>query len=93
MKALVGATMQNSGERLGYLDAAGLTLETSTSAYPLILRCKSRVILYWRSGVTSGVLTELLCSILLAGGDRMNKGLEDLDDPAKSAGDPSGGPM
>ena len=31
--------MQNSSERLGCLDAAGLTLETSTSACPLILYC------------------------------------------------------
>ena len=37
--------------------------------------------------------TELLCSIVLAGGNQMDEGVKGLDDPAKSAGDPGGGPM
>ena len=93
MKTLVGATVQNSSKRSGCLDGTGLTLGTPTSAYPLILCCKSRVILYWRSRVTTGVPTELLCIIVLAGGDRMNEGLEGLDNSTNSAGNPSGGPM
>ena len=34
--------------------------------------------------------TKLLCSIVLAVGDQMDKGLEGLDDPAKSIGDLGG---
>ena len=30
--------------------------------------------------------TELLCSIVLAGDDQIDEGLEGVDDPAKSAG-------
>ena len=37
--------------------------------------------------------TELLCSIILAGGDLIDEGLEDLDDLAKSAGNPGEGPL
>ena len=85
--------MQNSGKRLGCLDAAGLTLGMSTSAYPLIFCCRSRVIFYWRSGITAGVQTKLLCSIVLAGGDQIDEGLEGLDDPIKSASDPGEGPI
>ena len=51
------------------------------------------MILYWKSGVTARVPTELPCSIVLAGGDQMDEGLEGLDDPAKSTGNPGGGPM
>ena len=41
----------------------------------------------------AGVAMELLYSIVLAGGNRMNKDLEGLDNPAKSVSNPSGGPM
>ena len=37
----------------------------------------------------AGVPTELLCSIVLAGGDQIDKGLEGLDYLAKSAGNSS----
>ena len=40
-----------------------------------------------------GVPTEQLCSIVLAGGDQIDEGLEDIDDPAKSVGNLGGGPM
>ena len=41
----------------------------------------------------AGVLTELLCSIVLASGDQIDEGLEGLDDSAKSVGNLGGGPM
>ena len=36
---------------------------------------------------------ELLCSILLAGGDQIDEGLEGPDDLAKNVGNPGGGPV
>ena len=93
MKALMEAIVRNSGKRSGCLDVAGLTFGTSTSAFPLILCCRNRVILYWKSRVTAKVPIELLCSIVLVGGNWINKGLEGLDDSAKSAGNLVGGLM
>ena len=63
------------------------------SAYSLTLCCKSRVILWKKSGITAGVPTELLCSIVLAGGDQIDEGLEDLDDLAKNVSNPDRDPM
>ena len=63
-----------------------LTFETLTSAYPLILYCRSRIILYCKNGVIAGMLIELPCSILLACGEQIDKDLEGLDDLAKNIG-------
>ena len=93
MKALVGATVQNSSERSDCLDAIGLTLGMSISACPLIFCCRSRVIFYWRNRITAGVPMELRCSIVPAGDDQIDEDLGGLDDLAKSIGNPSGGPM
>ena len=41
----------------------------------------------------AGVPTKLPCSIVLAGGDQINEGLEGLDDPAKSASNLGRGSM
>lgn len=45
---------------------------------------------YYRSGVTAGVPIEPSYSIVLAGSDQMDEGLEDLNNPMKSAGDVGG---
>ena len=80
-----------SGKRLGCLDAVDLTLGASISAYLFIFCCRSGVIFYYKSRVAAGVLTHLLCSIILAGCDQIDESLEDLNDLTKSVGNPGAG--
>ena len=68
------------------MDTSGLTLGMSISIYLLIFCYRNSVIFYCKSGETAERPIELLCSIVLAGGDQIDEGLEGLDGPAKSVG-------